>query len=334
MKWLSFLVVLFVVLNLCFPPAALTEEEKPVVIRSISHSKDSKTKETFTFKLAAAVSPKMFIMDGDNPRLVIDFPESIYYGKNTIPLTDSHLASSVRVGLHQTPVQRTRVVIDLTKQLPVSYSSEYADEDNILSIILTVAAAEPRPQASPEHQARNRAETLKEEKATKEVKAAVPPLMSQKSIKSQKKKTVLVAPPVKEEPKPEPAQPVAQSTDDSGKPKLLEVSFDDSSNKGEMVLFRLNDFYPPTVSAIQKDTPRVLCDFMAMELGPDVQPTILAKGKYIERIRTAIHHDPESVRVVLDLSPDRDYDLQQVFFRNDNLFVLIVNELAPDQSSR
>lgn len=49
---------------------------------------------------------------------------------------------------------------------------------------------------------------------------------------------------------------------------------------------------------------------------------------------TAMHHDPEKVRVVLDLAANRDYDLQQVFFRKDNLFVLIVNELTPDQGAQ
>ncbi len=94
-----------------------------------------------------------------------------------------------------------------------------------------------------------------------------------------------------------------------------------------MVIFRLNDFYPPTVSAMEDETPRVLCDFMDIQLGADVKKVISAQGKYVERIRAARHENPDKVRVVLDLAPNRDYDLQQVFFKNDNLFVLIVNEL-------
>ena len=117
-------------------------------------------------------------------------------------------------------------------------------------------------------------------------------------------------------------------------PQLLEVSFDDSSNRGEMVLFHLNDFFPPTVSAIEKNNPRVLCDFPSMKLSSDVQKQIDAGGKYVESVRTAYHADKDMVRVVLDLSPDRDYDLQQVFFKNDNLFVLIVNELPSKKDAQ
>jgi hypothetical protein len=45
---------------------------------------------------------------------------------------------------------------------------------------------------------------------------------------------------------------------------------------------------------------------------------------------TDYQNGKDKIRVVLDLAQDRDYDLQQVFFKNDNLFVLIVNELPPE----
>jgi hypothetical protein len=67
---------------------------------------------------------------------------------------------------------------------------------------------------------------------------------------------------------------------------------------------------------------------MATNIGPDVEKFISTKGKYIELIHTVRLHDPEMVRVIIELTSDRDYELQQVFFRNDNLFVLIVNEMA------
>ena len=141
----------------------------------------------------------------------------------------------------------------------------------------------------------------------------IPPVLHRKEAKEE--------PPVQE--KAVAAQP----------PQLLDITFDDSSNKGEMVLFHLNDFYPPTVSAVEKDTPRVFCDFMEMGLGEKVQDNIAAKGKYVQRIRTTKHKKPDKVQVILELSPDRDYDLQQVFFKNDNLFVLIINELVPEKKA-
>ena len=116
--------------------------------------------------------------------------------------------------------------------------------------------------------------------------------------------------------------------------QITDISFDDTANRGEMVLFRLNDFYPPVVSALEKENPRVICDFMDMALAPGVLVSIKAGGKYVQSIETTTESTPDKVRVILELAPDRDYDLQQVFFKNDNLFVLIVNELSPETTTK
>lgn len=317
MNWLSFLVAVLSIVNLCYPAVAWSESGNEVVIQSISHVKDSEVQETIRFKLAAPVVPKIFVLGGEKPRLVIDFPEAVYLGKNVMPLTDGVLASAIRTGLHQTPVTRTRAVVDLSKQLKVKYSSQYQTEDNTL--VVTLTADEQQPQ-------------LPDEVAVQKSVESSPAAKPEPALKSSEENVVpaVVTQEATTEEKPA-VKPLLERIQKPTVPTILEISFDDSSSKGEMALFRLNDFYPPTVSAIEKGSPRVLCDFMSMDLGPNVQQTILAQGKYIERIRTARHQDPDKVRVVLDLAPDRDYDLQQVYFRNDNLFVLIVNELSPKQ---
>ena len=317
MKLSSLLVVVLVGMGLFLPLAAFAESENPVVIKSISHSKDSEVHETITFKFTASVVPKLFTLRGENPRLVIDFPESIYWGKNVITLTDAHLASAIRIGLHETPVKRTRAVIDLSKAVAVQHASEYTEQENTLVVTLTTDPLQPQSSlpAKPQPQSQT-----------------VLPNQVELTAQPQDEKPLVPVAPIKEAITEATVAPTGGTIAAPVVPTIIEISFDDSSSRGEMVLIRLNNFYPPIVSTIEKETPRVLCDFAAMDLASDVQMNIEAKGKFIERIRTAKHHDPENVRVVLDLSPDRDYDLQQVFFRNDNLFVLIVNELAPAQN--
>ena len=97
-----------------------------------------------------------------------------------------------------------------------------------------------------------------------------------------------------------------------------------------MVLFKLNDFYPPLVFGIEKGNPRVVCDFLDTVLGSDIETTIQTRGMFVSRIRTALHPSPAKVRVVLDLVPNKNYDLQQVFFKEDNLFVIIISEFEKD----
>lgn len=246
---------------------------------------------------------------------MIDFPESIYLGKNNISLVDGVLASAIRIGLHNTPVKKTRVVVDLSKEVPVHYASEYSELDKKLTLTLTPDLKKQKAETAVDLKSQSQSSSPDQKKLSERP-------VDQKNVTPETSiSEVIVA-------------PASEKAIISELPTILDISFDDSSSKGEMVLFRLSKFFPPIVSVIEKENPRVLCDFMETNMNPSVLNSIEANGKYVERIRAARHDDPKKVRVVLDLLPNRDYDLQQVFFRNDNLFVLIVNELSPDQGAQ
>jgi hypothetical protein len=312
MKWLFLFAVICNIFGMSFPSVVFTASLEPVVIRSISYHNDSQPKETITFKLGEAVEPNIFFIPGEKPRLVLDFPQSVYLGKNVITLNDGILASAIRIGLHQTPIKKTRAVIDLAPKMVVHYATEYKAQEHTLVVTLTPDHAKP-PADVPR--------SLKAE--SRKV------LFHQKDIAERPLQARVLAPVVShekvvKEPAPEAVVPAAE-------PMILEISFDASSDGGETVLIRVNGFYPPSVSAIEKDTPRVLCDFPAMGFPPEVPKEIQADGRYVQRIYTTMQQDPEQVRVVLELFPDHNYDLQQVFFRNDNLFVLTVSELTSSE---
>ncbi len=330
MKWLASLLVALAGMIVVSPSATFAAPPAAVVIESISHKVGSETEEKLIFKLSGQTVPKIFTMKGDNPRLVIDFLNSTYTGKSVMPLVDGKLATNIRTGGHQVPEQKIRVVVDLAKQIPVRHTSNYSEADNSLIIELF-----PNSQ----------------EQLTKE---ALPVVKLEPAISQPPSTEGVVAKLVEERPlppvfpAPEPAKKVvaaaakqnaiapltsATAAAKTEVPQLLNVSFDDSSSKGEMVLFHLTSFQPPVVSAVEKDNPRVLCDFVGMDLGKGVEENIVAKGKYVERIVTSKLSKPDKLRVVLNLSPNRDYDLQQVFFKKDNLFILIVNELSPGKSA-
>lgn len=110
-------------------------------------------------------------------------------------------------------------------------------------------------------------------------------------------------------------------------PLIESVKFDGASPKGEMVLFKLNDFHPPVIHGVEEGVPRVICDFNSTQIVDSVKNLIKTDGKHVKLIRISKHKKPERIRVVLDLEPNRSYDLQQVFFKEDNLFVIIVNTI-------
>lgn len=319
MKVVSVLAVAIFACFLFLPLLLSAEPASIVEITSITHLKQSEEQERIRFALDASAPAKMFAIKGERPRLVIDFPGTIYKGKNVMELTAGELANTVRIGLHKEPVSKTRVVIDLSKAYAVDYKHSYIESENLLEVVLT-REKQPETAAAPA--------------AEKNQTVAAAPIASppgEKETASLPIDEKPISPAVVPEKKIEKAEEAGDVP--PGLPQLLEVSFDDSSNRGEMVLFHLNDFFPPTVSAIEKNNPRVLCDFPNMRLSGDVQKMINAGGKYVKSIRTAYHADKDEVRVVLDLFPDRNYDLQQVFFKNDNLFVLIVNELPSEKTA-
>lgn len=116
-------------------------------------------------------------------------------------------------------------------------------------------------------------------------------------------------------------------------PVLLDISFEKSINNSETVLFRLNQFYPPLVFGVEKGEPRVVCDFIDARIDEKVPDTIEAGGQFVNRISVSKDSDPAKVRVELILVPNRHYDLQQLFFKEDNLFVVIVKELIDKEAA-
>lgn len=360
------------------PEAA--ESVESIEILSISHTKESTDVENISFALETQMEPRSFRINGNNPRLVLDFVNCIYKGQNSIILKDSELSTAIRTGIHHKPIAKTRVVIDLSRDIPVTYSQYFEADSKTLIVKIerqsmgsdnnsevvdqqtskskpsqteldaipldkkpippvfsqnektdsAVSASQSSVQIDEEQQKSESIPPKAEQKKNDtDIVAVKTKEVSEKANSQQKQKGVGVAQKRSEPGYGKQESKAAVGTPSPG-PELLGLSFDDSSNRGEMVLFHLNDFFPPTVSAIEKETPRVLCDFNDMRLGKDVTTSLFANGKYVERIRAARHENPGKVRVVLDLAPDRDYDLQQVFFKNDNLFVLIVNELPAE----
>ncbi len=303
---------------------------------------DGAVDESIRVQLSGRVIPDIFMLGGKNPRLVIDFLET----KSSIGVPGKldvagDLIQRIRMGMHLQPQQKTRVVVDLIPGKNYSYSQTYLDDEQAILVTLfvsiedlgktesvnkKVSLAEPAEVVKPE--AEKPIEGHDTEKEKKEIvqeialnKTAPPVTLSREKnkIKQISDSDKLVA-----QPEASPMSPEAE---------LLDVAFENSSNKGEMVLFKLNGFYPPIVFGIEKGDPRVVCDFLDTTLSEKVVNIIPSNGKYVKTIRVATHSN-QKVRVVINLVSNRNYDLQQVFFKEDNLFVLIVNTLEDSEQNK
>ena len=334
MRWLLLVAVVLSGAGLLWSQNGHAETTDLVELKSIVHSFDSNGREIVSFGLEETVRPRMFAIYGDHPRLVLDFPGTIYKGKNSITLDPGSLATTIRSGWHTKPKPKTRVVVDIQQGPKFYYKQDYSAADKQLVVTLFRDESAQGGKVASIEAAQPAEKSVLPAKAVLESmpmdQKPVPPVFAKKD-QSEKNGGTAPAPPQNQRATSQEKSVIVKEKNRDTSPKLLGVTFDNSSQRGEMVLFHLNDFYPPTVSAIEKNDPKVICEFNEMVVDPDLERNLYANGKFVEKILTTTTTAPDRVKVTLELSPERDYDLQQVFFKNDNLFVLIVNELAKEE---
>ena len=111
--------------------------------------------------------------------------------------------------------------------------------------------------------------------------------------------------------------------------EIKEIKFENAPKGDEMVIFLLDGYNPPNVFSMGGERPRVVCDFSNARLGSNIKRVIKVNGKMIQKIRIWPHRKPKSkVRVVLDLIANQDYEVQQVFFKDVNIFTLIIRKIS------
>jgi hypothetical protein len=120
--------------------------------------------------------------------------------------------------------------------------------------------------------------------------------------------------------------PSRKGTDTTSK-KILEINSNITSPSEEIINIALTGPFPPEAQVIEGDTPRIYCDFPDVRMEKTIKRSIDVNGKYVLQIRTGIHPPPEpKSRVVLDLVPNHDYEVEQLFFEHDNRYSIIIRE--------
>ena len=106
--------------------------------------------------------------------------------------------------------------------------------------------------------------------------------------------------------------------------EIREIRFEVTSKGEEKVTFVLNGPFLPETFAIEGDRPRMVCDFFSAFLGSGISDQIKVKGKVVQQIRAGVHRGPKpKVRVVMDLAPQVEYNVQPIFFEDRRLYMLI-----------
>lgn len=315
-KRIIFFTLLFILLPMVSAGASAAE----ILLESIQHTSLSSGAEQVILQFNNGPSkPKQLTLQGERPRVVLDF-EKVYPSSaigNHISINSS-LIDTIRLGIHRKDTPKTRVVLDLAVGKGFSHTLNPGETPN--SFIVTVYADKTTKESS--------AAPLKPEKKQDKKSDSKADTTSKSQVPTTKKEDKPATPRTAAQSAPKPTTPPAE--DQSSRPTLNSLVFKQDAGKGEMVLFRLNGFHPPIVYGVEEGLPKAVCDFKQTRLANGVKSIKETYGKYVRSIRVGEHVDPEKVRVVIDLEPNQNYDLQQVFFKHDNLFVIIVNTVKGD----
>jgi len=97
------------------------------------------------------------------------------------------------------------------------------------------------------------------------------------------------------------------------------------SEEEEKVIFVLNDSFTPKTFVVTGDKPKVICDFFNVHLGSKVEPKIEVDGSIIQQISLESFDTAESgIRIVLNLVPDNNYNVQPLFYKKNNYYALVI----------
>jgi hypothetical protein len=313
------------------------EKKVPTFLKDIEFMVVTPEHEQITFQFDSSVTAKIFSFKGEKTRIIIDLPETVPVMAiaNNIK-TDGNLVERIRMGIHKGDKARTRIVLDISSDMEVSCQRTVVDkENNLLRLSVYKAGNEPVPPKPLQPMLDSQDKKIKGEKEgpekpkstgndiTADAPASdlppdpfrVPEIEAKETSEPAVKSVepVTVAPPVEME---APATPV-----------LLSIIFGISTGKEEMVRFQLSGFYPPEISVIEAEVPRIICDFKSTTPANSIANIMEPDSQFIKSIRVGEHDNPDKIRVVIDLVPGNNYDLKQVFFKEKNSFVIIINAI-------
>jgi hypothetical protein len=220
--------------------------------------------------------------------------------------SNGDLVTAIRIGMHKDGRHKTRVVLDLAPAGSYDFSQDFETQRHTLQItIFRQQKPDVKQQELPPQETTDVDDSV--------AAPAVPPI------------------PIKAEINPTPA--ATPMTDEKGaaKPpssppvKIHAIDFENNLDQGEKISFTVDNFQPPEIVADEEGTPRIICTFTKAALAGNIPAIIPTKGRFIQLVHIEDNTNTSTIRVTLELTPNHHYDLKQIFFKEENVYVLIIN---------
>ncbi len=259
----------------------------------------------------------MFLPGSENTRLVMDFlGANSNLGKNSV---SKGVVKGIRYGHYKKPL-KTRIVLDLDPgciKEDYSYSKTergmtldlYCPKvgvSEVKALSLNVAVpVKPKAPVKPVSQVT----PVSEVKSVSPVKPVLP--LKQDKITNPKKTEVKGATALK-------------SKDNETSIAVKKITHEEVGENQEMVAIYLTGFVNPNLTAVDGDSLTVLCELPGTSLEENVLKNIPVNSRFVDKIKTEKTDDGSSL-ISLFLNNNYTYDLNQVFYKKENVLTLVVH---------
>ena len=99
----------------------------------------------------------------------------------------------------------------------------------------------------------------------------------------------------------------------------------------ERVFIEFNRDATPEISSIEGKDPRIVIDVKNVLSMRQGLKKVDVQGRLIRQIRSNLDYASRRLRIVVDLVPAKNYDVEPVFYRAEKIYVLNISEAPVDQ---
>lgn len=102
----------------------------------------------------------------------------------------------------------------------------------------------------------------------------------------------------------------------------------------EKVFMDFNRDVSPEISSIDGNNPRIVIDIKNVLSIRQGLTRIKARGKLILQLRSALDRSSHRLRIVVDLAPSRNYEVEPVYYKAEKIYVIDINEKIADTKDK
>jgi hypothetical protein len=107
---------------------------------------------------------------------------------------------------------------------------------------------------------------------------------------------------------------------------VKDIAFKVTRDGKELLFIEFDRFYTPTISRIEGKQPRIIIEIKDASALKEEWSAINTAGNFIRKIRSRMDSQTRVARIVLDMAPEKDYEVSQAFYERENMYSLEISD--------